>query len=102
MGAARALGAVLCVVCIVIIALYVLFALSYRLSLGFLPSFLDFVKTSRNVPLMVWLPVTIGMWVVCGLGAWLGWIMATTKEVVPVVEEKKEEKKEEAEKKAKK
>jgi hypothetical protein len=37
------------------------------------------------------LPVTVGVLVVVGLGFWLGWIMATTKEVTPpapVTEEK--------------
>ncbi|MEM2289032.1 MAG: hypothetical protein QXK27_00335 [Candidatus Hadarchaeales archaeon] len=47
---------------------------------------------------MIWLPVTIGIWVVCGLGAWLGWIMATTKEVAPVPVEKEEKTKEKEEK----
>lgn len=38
------------------------------------------------------LPVTVGVIVVCGLLIWLGWIMVTTKEVVPPTESKKEEK----------
>ncbi len=29
------------------------------------------------------LPVTAGVLVIAGLGFWLGWIMATTKEVAP-------------------
>jgi hypothetical protein len=38
------------------------------------------------------LPVTVGLLVVCGLGIWLGWIMATTKEVAPPPLETKTEK----------
>lgn len=101
MGVTRALGALLTLVCAVVIVLYVLFAVRYIFGLDSLPSWLDFTKTAKNVPILVWLPVTIGVWVACGLGAWLGWIMATTKEVAPVPVEKKEEKAEK-EKKAEK
>jgi hypothetical protein len=44
-------------------------------------------------PLWLVIPVAVGVWIVAGLGVWLGWIMATTKEVAPPpVESKGEEK----------
>jgi hypothetical protein len=99
MGATRALGALLLVVCVVIILAYVgwlvapsVSALQDRIRIGPLVLW----PKNRGVSLWIALPVILGVWVVCGLGAWLGWIMATTKEVAPVpVEEKKEEKPEE-------
>ncbi|MEM2418607.1 MAG: hypothetical protein QXR87_00780 [Candidatus Hadarchaeales archaeon] len=99
MGATRALGALLTLVCAVVFVLYVLFAVGRALDLkNSLPSWLLFTQTAEVVPVMIWLPVTIGIWVVCGLGAWLGWIMATTKEVAPVPVEKEEKTKEKEEK----
>jgi hypothetical protein len=101
MGATRALGALLLVVCAVVIVLYIGWlvapevpALQGLLKVGSL----EIWPKDRTVSLWVALPVIIGVWVVCGLGAWLGWIMATTKEVAPVsVEEKKTEEKEKTE-----
>jgi len=67
LGASRALGALLCVACVVIAVahLYYGYYKGPRLHLAFA------------------LPVTAGLLVVVGLGFWLGWIMATTKEVSP-------------------
>jgi hypothetical protein len=42
--------------------------------------------------LAIILPVVIGVLVVAGLGFWLGWIMATTKEVAPAPVEASKEK----------
>jgi hypothetical protein len=69
MGASRAIGALLCVVCVVIAALYVYF---------------PFVVGYGTAPLWLVLPVIIGVFILAALGFWLGWIMATTKEVSPV------------------
>jgi hypothetical protein len=33
------------------------------------------------------LPITVGIFAVCGLGFWLGWIMVTTKEAPPKAQE---------------
>jgi hypothetical protein len=110
MGATRALGGLVLLVCIVIIVLYLgwllapsISALRNRVTIGPLVLW----PADRGVSLWVALPVILGVWVVCGLGAWLGWIMVTTKEVAPVpveekAEEKKTEEKAEAEKKGKK
>jgi len=101
MGATRALGALLLLVCVVVIVLYIGWLLAPRISAlqGLLKvGSLELWPKDRTVSLWIALPVIVGVWVVCGLGAWLGWIMATTKEVAPApVEEKKAEEKEKAE-----
>lgn len=70
MGASRALGVLLCVVCAVVIVAEIYFGL-----------YLTWVE--RAAPLAISIPVVLGVVVVAGLGLWLGWIMATTKEVAP-------------------
>ena len=69
MGASRALGALLCIACVVI---------------AFLHLFYGYYK-GPTPHLAFALPLTVGLLVVVGLGFWLGWIMATTKEVSPSV-----------------
>ncbi|MDI6814103.1 MAG: hypothetical protein QMD10_11280, partial [Desulfitobacteriaceae bacterium] len=68
-GTSRAIGALLCVVCVVIAALYVYF---------------PFVIGYGTAPLWLVLPVVIGVFILAGLGFWLGWIMFSTKEISPV------------------
>lgn len=68
-GASRALGALLCIACVVIAILHIF----YGYYIGPRPH------------LAFGLPITVGLLVVVGLGFWLGWIMATTKEVSPAV-----------------
>ena len=81
-GASRALGALLCIGCVVIAFLHIF----YGYYIGPRPH------------LAFALPITAGLLVVVGLGFWLGWIMATTKEVAPAVTEtSKAESKEEEE-----
>jgi hypothetical protein len=58
---------------------------------------LIFRTGERAVPLAIILPVVAGVLVICGLGFWLGWIMATTKEVAPAPVEASEPKEEKAE-----
>lgn len=79
MGTTRALGAVVLVLCLVVIVAHIYFG---------------YIATHAPIPLAFALPVTVGVLVVCLLGIWLGWIMATTKEYAPpaVPAEKKEEK----------
>ncbi|MEW6222337.1 MAG: hypothetical protein AB1476_03325 [Candidatus Hadarchaeota archaeon] len=81
MGTTRALGAVLLVVCLVVLVAHIYFG---------------YLTPRELMPLAFALPVTLGVLVVCALGMWLGWIMATTKEYTPPAtgEAKKEEKKE--------
>lgn len=82
MGASRAIGALLCVACVVIAVLHIF----YGYYIGPRPH------------LAFALPITVGLLVVVGLGFWLGWIMATTKEVSSAVKSmSKAESKEEEE-----
>lgn len=69
MGTSRALGALLCIACVVIAVLHI---------------FYGYYKGPR-LHLAFGLPITVGLLIVVGLGFWLGWIMATTKEVSPAV-----------------
>lgn len=80
MSKSRALGALLCVVAVIVIILHIWF--------GYV------VNTWSWGALSFALPVTVGLVVVCGLGLWLGWIMATTKEVSPSPPPAKSEEKE--------
>jgi uncharacterized membrane protein len=56
--------------------------------------YFGYIASRAAMPLAFALPVTVGVLVVCALGMWLGWIMATTKEYTPppAPVEKKEEK----------
>lgn len=69
MGASRALGVLLCIACVIVGAAEIYWG-------GF--------RAWSVVPKAILLPVVIGVLVVVGLGFWLGWIMASTKEVAPV------------------
>ncbi len=72
MGKTRALGALLSIACIAVIMLHIYF--------GYIAAG---AGTWALGALSFALPVTIGLLAVCGLGLWLGWIIATTKEVTP-------------------
>ena len=69
LAASRAFGALLCIAAVVVAVAHIWFG---------------YVKGPRP-SLAFALPVTVGLLVVLGLGFWLGWIMATTKEVSPAV-----------------
>lgn len=75
MGASRALGGLLCVVCAIVIFFYVSIALG--------PWLKWWLFGPHNVPLWLVLPVIAGVLILAGLGFWLGWIMASTKEISP-------------------
>jgi zinc transporter ZupT len=78
-GKGRILGVLLCIVGILVAGAH--------LYIGY------WIGTHPNLAFA--LPVTAGVLVVCALAVWLGWIMATTKEVQspPPEPEKKEEQK---------
>jgi type VI protein secretion system component VasK len=76
--ASRILGVLLCVAAVVVIILHIYFG---------------YINGSRP-GLAFALPVTAGLLVVCGLGFWLGWIMAATREVSPSPLSAKSEEKE--------
>jgi hypothetical protein len=69
MGASRVLGALLCVACVIV---------------GAAEIYWGGILAWSVVPKAILLPVVIGVLVVVGLGFWLGWIMAGTKEAAPV------------------
>jgi hypothetical protein len=83
LAASRALGALLCIAAVVVAVAHIFFG---------------YYKSSRP-SLAFALPVTVGLLVVLGLGFWLGWIMATTKEVSPAAMMTPEEEPAEKEKK---
>ena len=77
----RALGALICVACVAVAIAHIFFG---------------YVR--GPIPHLAFaLPVTVGLLVIAGLGFWLGWIMATTKEVAPAPVEVSEPKEEKAE-----
>lgn len=71
------MGALLCVVCAVVILAYAFFFVSrwWKPLPGLFPGY--------GEPLWIVVPVVAGVFVLAGLGFWLGWIMASTKEVAP-------------------
>jgi len=71
-GTSRALGALLCIVCVVIAIAHIFYGYYMPLQEGIRPH------------LAFALPVTAGVLILAGLGFWLGWIMASTKEISPV------------------
>jgi len=69
-GTSRALGALLCIVCVVIAVAHIFFG---------------YIKGTWGPGALAFaLPVTAGVLILAGLGFWLGWIMASTKEISPV------------------
>ena len=96
----QTIGGLIFVVCVVII-------IGYLVAL-FAPKFVvDLVGFGSVDSLRYWLvavPVLIALVAVLGIGAWIGWTMATTPPPKPIeeieAEEKKEEEKPEGEEKA--
>jgi hypothetical protein len=74
LATSRALGALLCIAVVVIAVAHIWF--------GYIDPWRG---GGHTVAFAFALPVTVGLLIVLGLGFWLGWIMATTKEVSPAV-----------------
>ena len=72
MGASRALGGLLCAACAVVVILHLWYGYLADGSLW------------PTLSLAFALPITVGVLAICGLGLWLGWIMATTKPAAPI------------------
>ena len=92
----QAIGALILIVCIVVLVVY-LAALFFPIQMGNLVG----LKIMDPYHAVIWLlaiPVVIAVIVVLGIGAWIGWTMATTPPPKPIeeteLEEKEEEKKE--------
>lgn len=86
MNTSRILGGLLCAVSVFVAVIHIYFG---------------YIAGSSLIPpqgLAFALPVTAMILVATGLGAWLGWIMATTKEAAPAPAPTMEEEEEESEK----
>lgn len=94
----QAIGGVILVVCLAIAVIYIVTL--------FYPEWLEVfgITTTRMTDIQFWVvavPVFIAFVAIMGIGAWIGWTMATTPPPKPIeeltseVEEKKEEKPEE-------
>jgi len=97
----QAIGGLIFLVCVVVIIGYIGLLFFYdnsRLGISIknsLPSSLRF----SNAQVQYWLiaiPVFVAFIAVLGIGAWIGWTMATTPPPKPIEEIEAEEKKEEA------
>ncbi len=77
MNSSRILGGLLCIVSAVIAILHI--------GIGYfnLETILFNTSNAPTIPLAFALPVTVVVLIATGLGFWLGWIMATTKEAEP-------------------
>ncbi len=77
MNSSRILGGLLCIVSAVVAILHI--------GIGYfnLEGMLFNVSNAPTIPLAFALPVTVVVLIATGLGFWLGWIMATTKEAEP-------------------
>lgn len=77
MNSSRILGGLLCIVSAIIAILHI--------GIGYfnLEGILFNAGNAPTIPLAFALPVTVVVLIATGLGFWLGWIMATTKEAEP-------------------
>lgn len=101
----QSIGGIICLVCVVVAVFYVvtLFYPTWIIDMGWKSTTADAVRFW-----IVAVPVFIAFVTVMGIGAWIGWTMATTPPPKPIeeitseieekVEEEKPEKKGEAEK----
>jgi len=100
----QAIGGIIFLVCVIVIIGYVA-ALFFPKQVGGLIG----LKITDPYHAMMWLvaiPMLIALIAILGIGAWIGWTMATTPPPKPIeeieAEEKKEEEKAEGEKKEEK
>jgi len=94
----QAIGGLIFVVCVVVIIGYIA-ALFFPIDIGRL----ILGRTVDRYHAMIWLvaiPVLIAFVAILGIGAWIGWTMATTPPPKPIEEIEAEEKKEEEKEKA--
>jgi Na+/H+-dicarboxylate symporter len=97
----QAIGGLIFIVCIIVIIGYIAGLFFYD------PWIKDWLKNSFNITwstggVRYWLvavPVLIAFVAILGIGAWIGWTMATTPPPKPIEEIEAEETKEEEEKK---
>lgn len=98
----QTIGGLIFVVCVVIVIGYIA-ALFFPTQVGNLLG-LKNIDPYHAITWLVAIPVLIALIAVLGIGAWIGWTMATTPPPKPIeeieAEEKKEEEKPEGEEKA--
>jgi len=93
----QAIGGLIFLVCVVLIIGYIVGLLFYP----YIKPVIDLGSTERVQFWLVAIPVLIAFVAVLGIGAWIGWTMATTPPPKPIEEIEAEEKKEEAKEKEK-
>jgi len=92
----QAIGGLIFIVCVVLI-------IGYIIGLLFYPYVKPTIDLGDTAVIQFWLvaiPVLIAFVAVLGIGAWIGWTMATTPPPKPIEEIEAEEKKEEEKEKA--
>lgn len=96
----QAIGGLIFIVCVILI-------IGYVVGLFFYPYIKPTINLGDTARVQFWLvaiPVLVAFVAVLGIGAWIGWTMATTPPPKPIeeieAEEKKEEEKPEGEEKA--
>ena len=92
----QAIGGLIFLVCVILIVGYVVGLLFY-------PSIQSTINLGKIEDVRFWLvaiPVLVAFVAVLGIGAWIGWTMATTPPPKPIEEIEAEEKKEETKEKA--
>jgi Na+-transporting methylmalonyl-CoA/oxaloacetate decarboxylase gamma subunit len=102
----QAIGGLIFLVCIVIIIGYIA-ALFFPVEIAKMIGFRAFKTVAEEstfryhaIAWLVAIPVLIALVAVLGIGAWIGWTMATTPPPKPIEEIEAEEKKEEEKEKA--
>jgi TRAP-type C4-dicarboxylate transport system permease small subunit len=94
----QAIGWVIFIVCVVVIVGYVVTLFGYE---QLIKPWLDVGSTSGVQFWLIAIPVLIAFVAVLGIGAWIGWTMATTPPPKPIEEIEAEEKSEEEKKEEK-
>ena len=92
----QAIGGLIFIICVVLI-------IGYIIGMFFYPNIQQYINVGSEAFVQKWLvaiPVLIAFVAVLGIGAWIGWTMATTPPPKPIEEIEAEEKKEEEKEKA--
>jgi len=98
----QAIGGIIFIVCVIV-------AIGYFIALTFTPQVSDLLGLGwSNRPETIWharialiaIPMAIALIAILGIGAWIGWTMATTPPPKPIEEIEAEEKREEEKEKA--
>jgi len=94
----QAIGGLIFIVCLVVIIGYIVALFAPQIPAEILKSLLGRTQPPSTERIQFWLaeiPVLVAFVAVLGIGAWIGWTMATTPPPKPIEELEAEEKKEE-------